>query len=124
MIELLKGALVSDTVKANVASSLIEHNVGRGIDAAVVLALEVVADDKKKNLRYSLGRTFSQYENSKFEPVCAAYLASKDVATQGTGLDIFKKNPYLSLRSTVQSLTEGEGIANSIKSKAKSILEG
>ncbi len=123
MIELLETEKVSDSVKANVASSLIKHDVSKGIDAAVVLALKVVGDDKKKNLRYALGKEFAKYENSKFEKVCEAYLLSKDVATQGTGLDIYKKNPYLSLRGTVQSLTEGE-VANSIKAKAKSILEG
>ncbi len=122
MIELLKAPMVSDSVKANVASSLIKYDVNDGIDAVVVLALEVVDDDKKKNLRYALGKEFAKYKNSKFEKVCAAYLASKDVSTQGTGLDIYKTNPYLSLRSTVESLTEGE-VANSIKAKAKSILE-
>ncbi len=123
MIELLNGTLVSDSVKANVASSLIKHDIGKGIDEVVILALKVVTDDKKKNLRYALGKEFAKYENSKFEKVCAAYLASKDVATQGTGLDIYKKNPYLSLRSTVQSLTEGD-VATSIKAKAKALLEG
>ncbi len=122
LIELLQGALVSDAVKANVASSLIKHDVGRGIDEAVTLALKVVNDDKKKNLRYALGKEFAKYENSKFEKVCEAYLSSKDVSTQGTGLDIYKKNPYLSLKSKVESLTEGD-VANSIKAKAKSILE-
>ncbi len=123
MIELLEGAIVSDTVKANVSSSLLEHDSSKGVDAVIVLALQVVTDDKKKNLRYALGKEFAKHENSKFEKVCEAFLLSKDVATQGTGLDIYKKNPYLSLRSTVQSLTEGD-VANSIKAKAKTILEG
>ncbi len=123
MVDLLKAPIVSDSVKANVASSLIKHDISKGIDAAIVLALEVVGDDKKKNLRYALGKEFAKYENSKFEKVCEAYLLSTDVATQGTGLDIYKKNPYLSLRGTVESLTEGD-VANSIKAKAKAILEG
>ncbi len=123
MIELLEGLVVSDTVKANVSSSLLKYDINKGVDAVIVLALKVVTDDKKKNLRYALGKEFAKYESSKYEKVCEAFLLSKDVATQGTGLDIYKKNPYLSLRSTVQSLTEGD-VANSIKAKAKTILEG
>ncbi len=123
MVELLEGALVGDSVKANVASSLLKYDISKGVDAVIALALEVVADDKKKNLRYALGKEFARNENGKFEKVCEAYLLSTDVATQGTGLDIYKTNPYLSLRSTVESLTEGE-VANSIKAKAKTILEG
>ncbi len=123
MIDLLEDERVEDTVKAHVSSSLLKYNISKGVDAVIILALKTVNDDKKKNLRYALGKEFAKHENAKFESVCSAYLASKDVATQGTGLDIYRRNPYLSLRGQVQSLTDG-AVANSIKAKAKSILEG
>ncbi len=123
MIELLGDEKVTDTVKSNVAKAFLEHNSSSGVDAVIELALEVVKDDKKKNLRYALGKEFAKYENSKFSVVCEAYLASDDVSTKGTGLDIFKKNNFMSLRQTVQKIAE-EDKSSIIKSKAKSILEG
>lgn len=123
LISLLEETLVNDTVKSKVSSSLLKYDIKKGIDAVIVLATQTLGDDKKKNLRYALGKEFAKYESSHFENICSEYLASTDVATQGTGLDIYKKNPYPALQSTVQALADG-GAAASLKAKAKAILEG
>ena len=51
-----------------------------------------------------------------------AFLDSKDVSTQGIGLDIWKKNRYSSLKDKVTSIAEAEK-ASTNKSKARLILE-
>ena len=56
------------------------------------LAKEVVEDDRRKSLRYAIGKGIAKYDLPMFESVCSGYLSHKDVATQGTGLDIFAKN--------------------------------
>lgn len=122
MVDLLEDEKVNDTVKSNIAKVFLEQNTSSGVDAVIELALKVVKDDKKKNLRYALGKEFAKYENSKFDTVCEAYLASEDVSTKGTGLDIFKKNDFMSLRQTVQKIAE-EDKSSILQSKAKTILE-
>lgn len=124
LVSLLEATLVNDTTKAKVAGSLLKYDRKKGVDAVIVLASKTLADDKKKSLRYALGKEFATHENQEFQSICAEYLASADVATQGTGLDIYKKNPYPALRITVQALADGEDVAASIKSKAKAIIEG
>ena len=64
----------------------------------------------------------AKYENSLFKEVCDAFLDSKDVSTQGIGLDIWKKNRYSSLKDKVTSIAEAEK-ASTNKSKARLILE-
>ncbi len=123
MIELLGDEKVADTVKSNVAKAFLEHKNSAGVNAVIDLALQVVKDDKKKSLRYALGKEFAKYESSKFDKVCEAYLESDDVSTKGTGLDIFKKNRYISLQEKVRKIAEEDKSAI-IKAKAKSILDG
>ncbi|MFI3258319.1 MAG: HEAT repeat domain-containing protein [Spirochaetales bacterium] len=122
LISLLEIDKTNDTVKSTIASALLKYDISRGIDAVITLAETTLTDDKKKNLRYALGKEFAKYENNAFESICAKYLASDDVSTQGTGLDIYKTNPYAGLRSTVQSLADSTSVATSIQAKAKTIL--
>lgn len=100
---------VADTTKAKVAAALLaEGNAGTA--EILALAKEVVGDDAKNNprksLRYALGKEFAKYGRSEFADICADYLASKDVATQGTGLDIYGKGKYASVESDVRRLAD------------------
>jgi len=120
MVSILKDPKRGDTLKAKIAAALLKH--GSDSQAVVELALQTAGDDKRKRLRYALGKECAKYESAAFEPVCAAFLESKDVATKGTGLDIYKKNPYGSLSSVVQAIAE-EDKSEVMRAKAKSILE-
>lgn len=122
MVGILKDEKRGDTLKAKIAASLLKYDVKDGTEAVVELALKTAGDDKKKNLRYALGKEFAKYENKAFEPVCEAYIKSSDAATKGTGLDIYKKNPYPSLKAFVQEIAD-DNKASSIRSKAKSLLD-
>ena len=77
---------------------------------------------KKTALRYAIGKEIAKYENNLFKEVCEAFLASKDVSTQGIGLDIWKKNRFITLKDTVTSIAEAEK-ASANRSKARLILE-
>ena len=122
MIGILKDARRGDTLKVKAAASLLKYNTPGGVEAVVELAEKSLADDKKKALRYALGKEFAKYENAKFETVCAAYIKSADVATKATGLDIYKKNRFTSVLPLVQSIAEEEK-PSSIRSKAKALLD-
>ena len=48
----------------------------------------------------------AKYEKSEFARACTAFLESKDVATQGTGLDIWAKGRYSECKSAVEKLAD------------------
>lgn len=122
LIEIVKNEKTSESIRAEVASVLLENDISKGIDAVVEVAKESLTDDKKKNLRYALGKEFAKYEKASFSEICGLYLDSKDVATQGTGLDIFKAHKYPNLKAKVEEIANSEK-ESSIKKKAKLILE-
>lgn len=111
----------NDGTKARVAAALLEKN-SAGTQQVIELAHSVLDDNRRKPLRYALGKEFAKYERSVFVDICKEYLASNDVPTQGTGLDIYAKNRFPSLKTTVEEIAtqEKEG-AN--KTKAKKILD-
>lgn len=103
LISLLKDSKTSDATKSKIASCLLEYNYA-GTNEILELAKDSLKSDLKKNLRYSLGKEFAKYGRAEFEEICSLYLDSKDVATQGTGLDIWAKGKYESLRPKIESL--------------------
>ena len=100
---------VADTTKAKVATALLAENHA-GTAEILALAKEVVGDDAKNNprkpLRYALGKEFAKYGRGEFADICSDYLASKDVATQGTGLDIYNKGKYAGVEREVRALAD------------------
>lgn len=100
---------VADTTKAKVATALLAEN-NAGTTEILALAKEIVGDDMKNNprkaLRYALGKEFAKYNRSEFADICEDYLASKDVATQGTGLDIYNKGKYANAEPAVRRLAD------------------
>ena len=51
-----------------------------------------------------MGKEFAKYKRSEFSQICKEYLASKDVTTQGTGLDIYAKGRYEDVTPIVRGL--------------------
>ena len=126
LISLIKDKKTSETVASQAASALLENgNAGR--KEIIALAEQTLKDDKKKNLRYALGKEFAKYGTSDFEDICEKYLQSSDIPTQGTGLDIFARGKYNSLRSQVESIAwqngSGKKKRNANANKAASILK-
>ena len=135
LVGVIKDKKAGDGAKAKVAAALLE-NGSAGTQEIIELAKETLKNDKQKSLRYALGKEFAKYGRPEFADICLAYISSKDVATQGTGLDIFAKGRYSSAKQAVEDLAalapdEDEAAGSKPKKasninavKAKKILKG
>lgn len=95
---------VPDGQKSRVAKVLLEE--GRGISEIVTLAQETVKDDRRKQLRYAIGKEMAKYDNPAFADVALEYLKSKDNSTTGTGLDIWARGRYSNCNDEVNALAD------------------
>ena len=95
---------VPDGQKARVAKVLLEE--GRGVSEIVAVTKETIKDDKRKQLRYALGKEMAKYENSAFADVALEFLKHKDTSTIGTGLDIWAKGRYSNCNDAVNELAD------------------
>lgn len=105
LISVLKDKKTGDSTKAKVSAALLEFNHAGTADV-IELARFALKSDISKNLRYALGKEFAKYDRSEFADICAEYIASDDVATQGTGLDIWAKGRYSSVRASVEEIAK------------------
>ncbi|WP_191016740.1 HEAT repeat domain-containing protein [Treponema zioleckii] len=94
---------VSDDTRSRVAAALLE-NGSTGMNEILALAEETLKDDRRKSLRYALGKEFAKYNNSAFADITLKYLQHKDVSTIGTGLDMYAKGRYSNCDSFVKDL--------------------
>ena len=95
---------VPDGQKSRVAKVLLEE--GRGISEIVELAMETVKDDRRKQLRYALGKEMAKYSNPAFAEVTLEFLKNKDTSTIGTGLDMWAKGRYSNCDDEVNALAD------------------
>lgn len=103
LVKLITDKKVADTPKSRVATALLEYN-NAGTDEVIALARETLKDDRRKPLRYALGKEFAKYKRNEFSSICKDYLDSKDTATQGTGLDIYSKGRYPDVLPVVRQI--------------------
>lgn len=123
LISILKDKKVADGTKGKVAGYLLEFNHA-GTDEIIELARESLKSDLMKNLRYALGKEFAKYGRKEFEQICKEYIESEDVATQGTGLDIWAKGRYSSLRSLVADIAKDADEEDAPKTDSKTYQFG
>lgn len=96
---------VADNPKSKIAAALLKEN-NVGTEEIIELARETLKDDRRKALRYALGKEFAKYGRKEYAEICGEYIAHKDVSTIGTGLDIYAKGRYDSVTPAVRSLAE------------------
>ncbi len=96
---------VSDDTRSRVAGALLA-NGKVGTSEIIALAEETLKDDRRKQLRYALGKEFAKYSNPEFGEVCLHYLEHKDVSTVGTGLDMYAKGRYSQCDAFVKDLAD------------------
>lgn len=118
LISVLKDKKIGDATKAKVSAALLEYNHA-GTKEVIELARSALKSDIQKNLRYALGKEFAKYDRSEFADICAEYIASDDVATQGTGLDIWAKGRYSSVKSAVEEIAKDAEEENLTEEKEK-----
>ena len=118
LISVLKDKKIGDATKAKVSAALLEYNHA-GTKEVIELARSALKSDIQKNLRYVLGKEFAKYDRSEFADICAEYIASDDVATQGTGLDIWAKGRYSSVKAAVEEIAKDAEEENLTEEKEK-----
>lgn len=118
LISVLKDKKIGDATKAKVSAALLEYNHA-GTKEVIELARSALKSDIQKNLRYALGKEFAKYDRSEFADICEEYIASDDVATQGTGLDIWAKGRYSSVKAAVEEIAKDAEEENLTEEKEK-----
>lgn len=118
LISVLKDKKIGDATKAKVSAALLEYNHA-GTKEVIELARSALKSDIQKNLRYALGKEFAKYDRSEFADICAEYIASDDVATQGTGLDIWAKGRYSGVKAAVEEIAKDAEDENLTEEKEK-----
>ena len=96
---------VADNPKSKIAAALLKEN-NVGTEEIIELSRETLKDDRRKALRYALGKEFAKYGRKEYADICAEFIAHKDVSTIGTGLDIYAKGRYDSVTPAVRALAE------------------
>ncbi|MBR5866731.1 MAG: HEAT repeat domain-containing protein [Spirochaetaceae bacterium] len=122
LVSILKDKKQGDTNKIKASEVLLKNGNASSVKEVVELARTTLADDKNKPLRYALGKAFANTENSDLAEICLEYLNSKDASTVGTGLDIFAKNKFASVKSEVQKIADDEKPGPN-RTKARKILD-
>lgn len=105
LIKQITDKKVPDSVKSQVAEALMKNGT-LGEEEIVALARDVANDDRRKPLRYALGKQIAKYGRPAYAEVCALYVQSKDAQTASLGLDMFKTARYESARAVIKELAE------------------
>ncbi len=111
-----------EKVRVKVASVLMLNNFDLIYPDVEKLMQQTLLDDKKTWLRYELGKIVAKTENQRTYAIASAYLAHKDTLTRNIGLDMYEKNKYGELRSTVEALAADEK-QGALSRRAKKILD-
>lgn len=122
LVDQLKEKKVGDATKKKIVEVLLAEKHA-GEQEILELANECVTDDKRKDLRYAIGKELAKYENPNFEEICLKYLDSKDTTTISTGIDIYKLNKFPAAEDKMRSLYAEKKTNSSVKSRIKKMLK-
>ena len=121
LVSLITEKKNNDTVKSKVAAALLKEGHA-GAKEIADLAIECCKTDAHKQLRYALGKEMAKYENKEFAKACTAFLEHKDVATQGTGLDMWAKGRYGECKSAVEKIADTTDVKKKPTTTAKKAM--
>lgn len=121
LVEVLQDEKKGDAARSKAAEVLLKYGTTEEIQAVLAIAQKCLEDDKKKTLRYNIGKELAKYEDDAFYTVCKGYLESKDASTQGIGIDIFNKNMFHDLLPQIQQIADNQ--KSGLKTKARLALE-
>ncbi len=112
---------VGDATKKKIVEVLLKEGKA-GEKEILELAEECLKDDKRKDLRYAIGKELAKYENSAYENICLKYLESKDSTTQSLGLDMYKMNKFNSAEVTMRAIYSDKKANSGVKNRIKKML--
>lgn len=121
LIEQIKNEKTADNAKLKSIEALLKQSKN-GNGAIKDFALSIAADDKRKPIRYNVGKHLAKYPDPSFEEVCQKYLESKDAQTCALGLDMYASGRYESCEGKVKLIADDKK-AGANSTKAKKILK-
>lgn len=121
LLETIQDKKGTDSAKSKACEALLK-NTDYGKSEIAQLALELSSDDKRKPLRYTIGKLIAKYPNEKFADVSLAYMSSKDAQTCALGLDMYASGRYSKAEPKVKEISDNEKLGANNK-KARKILQ-
>lgn len=121
LVSQLNEKKLGDATKKKIVEVLLKEGHA-GEKEILELAEECLKDDKRKDLRYAIGKELAKYENSDFVDVCIKYLESKDTTTISLGLDIYKTNKFDSAEAVMRSIYADKKANSGVKSRIQKML--
>ena len=121
LISQLKEKKVGDATKKKIVEVLLKEGHA-GQKEILELAEDCLKDDKRKDLRYAIGKELAKYENSSYESICLKYLESKDSTTQSLGLDMYKTNKFNSAEARMRAVYADKKANSGVKNRIKKML--
>ena len=112
---------VGDATKKKIVEVLLKEG-NAGEKEILELAEECVKDDKRKDLRYAIGKELAKYQKASYEGICLKYLESKDSTTQSLGLDMYKMNKYNSAEATMRAIYADKKANSGVKNRIQKML--
>lgn len=122
LVAQLKEKKTPDSTRLMAAEAILKSDLKMGIDDIAELAKSVVNDDKRKPLRYGLGKAMSKYTKPAFAEVSAMYIQSKDAQTAALGLDMYKAGRYETAVASVKELAEDKTRNSTNRKRARKLL--
>ena len=121
MLAQLQEKKLGDSTKKKIVEVLLKEGHA-GEKEILELADECLKDDKRKDLRYAIGKELAKYENSAYDEICTKYLSSKDSTTQSLGLDIYKTNKFSSAVPLMRTIYADKKANSGVKNRIKTML--
>lgn len=121
LVERITEKKVDDYARGKACEVLLK-NTDAGKNEIAQLAHEIVNDDKRKPLRYQIGKHIAKYSASQFAQVCEEYMASKDATTCALGIDMYATGRYSSAEAKIKELSENEKAGANYR-KARKVLK-
>lgn len=121
LVSIITNKKSGDSSKQKAAEVLLKAG-NAGQNEILELAESCVNDDKKKNLRYSIGKELAKNSRPEFEKICSLYLASKDTTTIGIGLDMYKNCRFSSVEEQMRTIEKDKKANSSIKNRIRKML--
>ena len=121
LISQLTEKKVPDSARQKAAEVLLK-NGSTGENEIIELAKTTLKDDKRKPLRYALGKEIAKYDRACFSEICTIYLQSADTQTVSLGLDMFKTGRYSAATEIVKTIASDKKANSSNRARAKNML--
>ncbi|MCQ2576664.1 MAG: HEAT repeat domain-containing protein [Treponema sp.] len=121
LVEQVTNKKTGDSAKKKIIEVLLKEGHA-GEKEILELASECVKDDKKKDLRYAIGKELAKNAKPEFKDICLEYLNSKDTTTVSLGLDMYKNCKFAAAEEKMREIYEDKKANASNKKRIQKML--